>query len=425
MKLTVILGGDMKRTLLSVLILMLFSLQLAAKPKVSVGVVLAENVGEEYGVVIKKVIANSPAEKSGLKPNDILLTIDGEKIYTVDQITKMLSFFEPEQKLKLTYKRADKKESCVLILAERKHPEIPKRTYMGVFLEDLDSENNEKHKIDRSFGVLIREVVKDSPAEMAGLKANDVIISFAKEKLYTSDQLITMLKNYQPGDEVKLGIYRDNKDKTVKLTLGETEDRVSALLFKKDKGIDFWSNPENVLFYKYDQTRNDKWIGILITRKIEKKIIDDKEEKVETKVISEVIPESPAAKAGLKSGDIITAVEGSPYLSIQDALRGKAVGDLLSLIIERDTKQKNINVKIGKREVSDDSKNINVTIENGEIKILIDGIKKTISELENMDDEFERIKVIKKIKQEDLDDVKEKLKDIDLELEIIKGDKVL
>ncbi|MCF7858913.1 MAG: PDZ domain-containing protein [Candidatus Cloacimonetes bacterium] len=415
----------MKRTLLSVLILMLFSLQLAAKPKVSVGVVLAENVGEEYGVVIKKVIANSPAEKSGLKPNDILLTIDGEKIYTVDQITKMLSFFEPEQKLKLTYKRADKKESCVLILAERKHPEIPKRTYMGVFLEDLDSENNEKHKIDRSFGVLIREVVKDSPAEMAGLKANDVIISFAKEKLYTSDQLITMLKNYQPGDEVKLGIYRDNKDKTVKLTLGETEDRVSALLFKKDKGIDFWSNPENVLFYKYDQTRNDKWIGILITRKIEKKIIDDKEEKVETKVISEVIPESPAAKAGLKSGDIITAVEGSPYLSIQDALRGKAVGDLLSLIIERDTKQKNINVKIGKREVSDDSKNINVTIENGEIKILIDGIKKTISELENMDDEFERIKVIKKIKQEDLDDVKEKLKDIDLELEIIKGDKVL
>ena len=417
----------MKKILVILLIsIMLISIPLFAKSKVRMGVVLGEKSKEQYGVLIKRVTEESPAEKAGLMTGDVLMMIGGDKIYTIDQIKKMLSFFEPEQKIKITFKRGDNTDTCILELEERKVPEIPKRTYMGVFLMDIDDKTKKKLKLKESFGILISEVVKDSPADEAGLKDKDVLLTFAGEKIYTTDQLIKMLKNFKPEDKVALEVIRGKKTKKLKLILGEKEDKLNYFFSGKDGSFDVFNTPENVLFYQYDLPGHNKWIGVQLDLKKQKTIKDGEETITRETTITKVIEGTPAEKAGLKDGDIIIAVEKDKDMEIGKAIKGKNIGDEVTLTIERDGKNQDIVVTIGERESLKSEKNVEVTIEDGEIKVIIDGVERNIGDLENIYEKLDEIQLIKHIKMEELDDVrenlhkvKEEMKNIDINIGII------
>ena len=128
----------------------------------------------------------------------------------------------------------------------------------------------------------------------------------------------------------------------------------------------------------------------------------------------------------MKDGDIIIAVENDKDLEIGKAIKGKEVGDEVTLTIERDGKTQDIVVIIGERESLKSEKKVEVTIDDGDIKILIDGVEKNIGDLENIHEKFEKIEMIKHIKMEELDDVrddlnkvKEEMKNIDINIEIL------
>ena len=417
----------MKKVIVILLIsLMLMSISLFAKSKVRMGIVLSENSKEQYGVLIKKVSEESPAAKTGLKAGDILLMIDGDKIYTIDQVKKMLSFFEPEQRIKITFKRGEITDTCFLILEEKKTPEIPKRTYMGLVLENMDDNTRKKFKLEKSFGIMISDVVEDSPADEAGLKNEDVLLTFADEKIFTVDQLLKMLKNYKPEDKITLEILRGKKNKKIDIILGEKEDKLNYFFSGKDGSFDLFNTPENVLFYQYDLHDNDKWIGVQLNLNKQVNIQDGEEEVTTETTITKVIEGSPAEKAGLKDGDIIIAVENKKDLEIGEAIKDKEIGDELVLTIKRDGKTQDIVVAIGERESLNSEKKVGVTIDDGEIKIMIDGVEKNIGDLGDFYDEFEKIQMIKHINLEDLDDardnlneVKEEMKNIDINIEIL------
>ena len=417
----------MKKIVMLILIgLLLSSIPLFARSKVRMGLVLNGSIDEQYGVLVKKVSEGSPAEKAGLKLDDLILKIDGEKIYTVDQIKKMLLQYEPEQKLKITFKRGKVTDTCNLKLEERKVPEIPKRTYMGVFLKDLDEELKETLKLKKSYGILISEVVKDSPADKAGLKDEDILLTFAKEKIFTTDQLVKMLKNFKPNDEISLEIIRSKKTKKLKMTLGEKEDKVYYSGFNTSSNIFNINIPENVLFYQYDLPRHNKWIGVKLDIKTEKTEKDGKKNVTKEITITDVIKGTPAEKSGLKKGDIIVAVESDKNLEIGKALAKKEVGDEITLTIERDGKVQDIVVGIGEREYDKSKKDVQVTIEDGEIKLLINGVEKSISDLEYLREGLDEIEMIKDIKldvldevNEELEKVKEEMKNIDFNIEIL------
>ena len=414
----------MKKIIVIALIsIMLMSIPLFAKSKVRMGVVLGEITGEQYGVQIKKITKESPAEKAGLIAKDILMKIDGDKIYTIDQLKKMLSFLEPEQKITVTYKRDDKTDTCILVLEERKLPEVSKRTYMGVFLKDLNEKIKKKLKLEKPYGIMISKVVEDSPADEAGLKDEDILLTFAKEKIFTTDQLVKMLKNFKPNDEIALKIIRSKKTKKLKIILGEKEDKVYYSGLNTSSNI--FNIPENVLFYQYDLPGHNKWIGVKLDIKTEKTEKEGKKIITKEKKITEVIKGTPAEKAGLHIGDIIVAVESDKNLEIGKALAKKEVGDEIILTIERDGRVQDIVVSIGKREYDKSKKDVQVTIEDGEIKLLINGVEKSISDFEYLRQGLDEIEMIKNIKSdvldevhEELEKVKEEMENIDLNIEI-------
>ncbi len=267
---------------------------------------------ENYGILIKKVVDESPADNAGLQSKDILLELAGDKVYTVDQLTKMLSYFEPEQKVKIKYFRDNKVKTLNLKLGEKKTFKPKKKAYLGVFLAELDNEIREKLELKEQHGILITKTVEDGPSEKAGIKSKTVFLKMDGEKIYTIDQLTKMLSSYKPEQEVKLYIYYKKDYKNVTVKLGERED----LMFKFGDVFDwnFLNKPDNVFVYQYDM-ENRKWIGAILKTN-EKIIRDGDEETIEINItVDNVIEDTPADKAGLKEGDIVLEFQDKKILS--------------------------------------------------------------------------------------------------------------
>ena len=70
-------------------------------------------------------------------------------------------------------------------------------------------------------GILIMEIMENSAAEKAKLKANDVILKIDGTEPTSLKEFIGILELKQPGDEVTLDILRDGKEEKVKVTLGK------------------------------------------------------------------------------------------------------------------------------------------------------------------------------------------------------------
>ncbi len=73
--------------------------------------------------------------------------------------------------------------------------------------------------IPQGQGVLVRSISKDSPAEKAGLKVNDVLLSLDDQKLYSASQLSGLIRTAKPDSEVKFSVVQKGKLKEIKVTL--------------------------------------------------------------------------------------------------------------------------------------------------------------------------------------------------------------
>lgn len=98
--------------------------------------------------------------------------------------------------------------------------------YIGVYYVQLDKNEASKRKIDVDYGALlvsdqgVGAILKDSPAEKAGLKEGDVILSVNKEKITTKAPLATVVRNYKPGDTIVLEVKRGKEIININIVLG-------------------------------------------------------------------------------------------------------------------------------------------------------------------------------------------------------------
>jgi len=375
---------------------------------------------ELYGVQVMKVTKDSPADKAGLKKDDIILTLDGEKIYTFDQLNKMLNLFKPDQLVKLDIWRSGKKMDLKLTLGERKGMELKKKAYLGVYLHDLEEDDYEEIGLKNEYGVLIDNIVEDGPADKAGIKAKDILVELDDNKIYTSDQVSKMLKTMEIGKRVKTKVFREGKYKKFDVELGEKEYGFDLLF--GDKSLQFLNDPSNVLVYRYFD-KNGKWIGIK-TMELNEQLKESFQIKNGV-MISEVIEDTPAEEAGLIAGDIIVLFDGEKIEQGNDLtaiISKKEIGEEIEAEILRDKKIKKLNIKIEKREHDRDER-VEVSFEEGDVRVWVDGMEEFNHDVSKTLDNIDKIQSLKKgigagikSKQEELI---ERIEDIDLEFEII------
>jgi putative serine protease PepD len=91
--------------------------------------------------------------------------------------------------------------------------------WLGVSITTVTSSIESQYDLSVEYGAFVVEVLSGSPADSAGLEAEDVIIEFAGEEINTAQELVTAIRSHEPGDTVNITFMRGEEEKTTQAIL--------------------------------------------------------------------------------------------------------------------------------------------------------------------------------------------------------------
>ena len=172
---------------------------------------LAEAFGltRKNGALINKVLKDSPADKAGLLPGDIVISIDGKKIRNANDVRNRIGLLPVGEKIKFKLLRDGKEFDLVVLVDEVTEREIKPRVsndlLKGVTVSDIKKGSPYFGKVG---GVLVLEIQRGSHAWISGLRANDVITSVNKNPIQNLDEFLSAVDKKE--DVLLLRIVRGN-----------------------------------------------------------------------------------------------------------------------------------------------------------------------------------------------------------------------
>ncbi len=170
------------------------------------------------------------------------------------------------------------------------------RGWLGVMIQDITPELAKSFGLTSKKGVLISDVQKDSPAEKGGLVRGDVVIRFDGKEVKNAHELSGLVAETRPKTVATIDIIRDKKAKSLKIAIGTMPQEMQAGL------------PANASSWGLTVQE--------ITPDLASHLGLDPEEK--GVVISGLEPGSPAAEAGLRTGDVIKEVNRNAVKDLGD-----------------------------------------------------------------------------------------------------------
>ncbi len=168
------------------------------------------------GALVSSVNPGSPAEAGGLKEDDVVLSIDNDKVLSRSSLTRMVALKRPESTVTLKILRDSKPLELKLKIGTR--PDIEKigdlsprsngakseKSKFGVVVEDVDPRLVEMGLPAQ--GALISEVLSGSVAERAGLTRGMVVTEINKKAIRSRTDLLNALKNARSGESLLLRV---------------------------------------------------------------------------------------------------------------------------------------------------------------------------------------------------------------------------
>jgi serine protease Do len=180
-------------------------------------------------------------------------------------------------------------------LAETVYPQLMEkgkveRGWLGVFIQPLTADMKEALGVDH--GLLVNEVVEESPAAKAGIMARDVIVEFNGQSVVNLPDLQGSVAVYPVGEEAGLKIIRDGKEKVLRVKVGIMPDELAGTEPRREE----------------ETEEGGYWLGLDVE--------DFPEE--EGVIVVNVLPGSPSDQAGIVVGDVIRKIDRHDIASVSD-----------------------------------------------------------------------------------------------------------
>ncbi len=189
-----------------------------------------------------------------------------------------------------------------------------RRGWLGVGIQEVSAELAEQFDLESASGVLLSDILPDSPAEEAGLRRGDVITEIDGTPFGSLQDFRNRIASIDPGTETRLTVIRDGDERRVTVMLGSREE-----------------DPETVATNLADE------YGWQLSELTEETAARLGAEDVAGVLVAGVYPGSPAAAAGIQAGDIIIEVNRKQVTRVSEVseeLSG-TVGDALLLVWRR------------------------------------------------------------------------------------------
>src|SRR5260370_36246361 len=209
---------------------------------------------ETAGVEITRVEEGSPAEKAGLKAEDVVLEYNGQRVEGMEQFGRLVRETPSGREVKLLISRNAGRQTITAALATRKFksysgnmkdmfpgcdmpevhmPDMPqvfttwRSPMLGVETESLSPQLATYFGVKE--GVLVRSVIKDTAAERAGIKAGDVITKVDGSKVTTPNELVSAIRSARSKKSFAVELSRDRHETSVTVTIEDKRSEKPAL----------------------------------------------------------------------------------------------------------------------------------------------------------------------------------------------------
>jgi len=185
-----------------------------------------KSYGVDHGVIVDSVTKDGPAYKAGIKPDDIILAINGQAVKNGDDLVARVADTPVGEKVTLTVDREGKKMEVPIVVEDRyevfkddprfakmrRSPEETKEestdAKFGIFVREMSAAEREEAKIEDNRGIVVTRVQEDSFAEELGLQEKDIILSVNRVPVRTVDDVRKIQASLKPGSAVSFRVAR-------------------------------------------------------------------------------------------------------------------------------------------------------------------------------------------------------------------------
>jgi serine protease Do len=190
----------------------------------------AMNLSSPQGVIVSKVQENSPAQKAGLKPEDIIQQFNGKDVTSSVELSTWVASTSPGTTVTLKILRNDKPMDVKVKLEELNTEEEQKMeaqaegqstvNKIGMIVANITPDLISKYQLPKDVkGVVITSVDPNGIAAEAGLQEGDVILKFNRNAVESVDQFDKIMKQVKPGDNVLFYLLRNDANLFIAFTM--------------------------------------------------------------------------------------------------------------------------------------------------------------------------------------------------------------
>jgi S1-C subfamily serine protease len=280
----------------------------------------------ERGVLVVAVQSDSPAQKAGIVRGDIILEVNGTAVNTRAELVRLVDARKSGDTLSVKVRHGDSEKTVSVSLSERNG-----RPWLGAALSPAGlgrARALRKRELGYQLpakGAYVETVVAGGPAEKAGLKPGDVIVSVDGTDVDPGHSLGGLIAAKKVGDTITLSVMpsgqgQARQSRDVKVTLAQNPAKEGPYL-----GVQYSAG---VPRFGRGMPGPAMMAGAFVV---------------------EVSKDSPADKAGIKARDLITKVDGtvvSDPQEVADAVAKHKPGDTLSVSFYRRAEDKDTDVTV-------------------------------------------------------------------------------
>jgi serine protease Do len=185
---------------------------------------LLKAYGAPHGVFVQTVQPGGPAEKAGVRPEDIILSIDGKDIHNGQELIAKVSDIPVGQSAAINVLRAGKKMDFRVEVGDRTKvfaarygkgetmPEEPEATpaKFGISIESLNEQQRNSLGLEPAEGVRVASISPGSFAEEIGMQQNDILIAINRQPVKSVEDVRRIQGTLKPGDAVAFRLLRSS-----------------------------------------------------------------------------------------------------------------------------------------------------------------------------------------------------------------------
>ena len=169
------------------------------------------------GVMVSEVFPGDPADKAGIRTKDIILEVNGEKIETSRELTRIIAGFHVGEVVKISVLRDGKEKTFTVKIAKREETERVSRgmppkeqDVFGIGVSNLTPEIARRLNLRETQGVVVTGVQPNSQGEDKGIRTRDIIKEINHQSITTVDEYKDAIQKVKKGDTVSMFIKRAN-----------------------------------------------------------------------------------------------------------------------------------------------------------------------------------------------------------------------